>query len=173
MRCFYAESQAPAKQLHRLGEINRMQQNFPYDREKHRMFVAAAKNDSTGRDEKIVAFCDIDARKPNQNTMYRYNPRPYLSDLCVDPDFQRRGIAQMLVKACEDFCRELDLDEVFIRVERTNKAALAMYTKLGYKEHSHPDDDSEKVMLLRKDLLESGENAVDNKEATKINATVI
>jgi len=157
MKCFYQDSKPPARQLYRLGELNRIQQNFAYDREKHRMWVAAVPQPEGGHD-KIVAFCDIDDRRPNVKTTYKYNPRPYLSDLCVDPDYRRQGIAQRLVEQCEDFCRSLKKEEVFIRVERTNEAALNMYTKLGYSEFTHPDDDSEKVMLLRKELVEHTED---------------
>ena len=151
MRCFYAPVKGPTKQLYRIGELNRIQQNFPYDPEQHRMLVATAQELDDDKD-RIIAFCDIDVRTPNQS-MYKYNPRPYLSDLCVDPDFQRRGIAQELVTTCEQFALdEWESNQVFIRVERTNEPALAMYTKLGYSEITHPDNDSTKIMLLRKNL---------------------
>ena len=167
MHCFYKDAKAPAKQLYQLGELNRVQQNFPYDRERHRMFVAIAANaadtnDSNGgggsssKKHQLVGFCDIDARKPNRPTSYKYNPRPYLSDLCVETDFRRLGVAQQLVERGEKLCLEWKLQEIYVRVERTNEAARRLYTKLGYKEHTHPLETSEKTMLLRKDLFLPG-----------------
>ena len=40
-----------------------------------------------------------------------------------------------------------------------HEAALRFYTKLGYKEHTHPLETSEKTMLLRKDLFLPGGKA--------------
>lgn len=160
LESFYADAKPPWNYMYRLAELNRLQQGFPYadDRELHRMLVAVHRK-STGEDE-IVGFCDIDARKPNQSTAYKYNPRPYLSDLCVAPSVRRRGVARSLVKECEEFSRRLAqrkrqeesaaLAEIYIRVERTNEAAVKMYTEMGYQEIENHLDDSEKIIILRK-----------------------
>ena len=156
MSCFYETAVGPAKPLYRLGELNRLQQNFPYERARHRMFVALATTLDECKDQpktEVVGFCDIDARKPNRPTSYVYNPRPYLSDLCVAPGYRRLGIAQMLIQRCEEFCLELEQREAFVRVERTNDIASRMYAKLGYSEHWHPLETPGKTIVLQKDLL--------------------
>lgn len=118
--------------LVKLAELNRLQQNFPYvDKELHEMFVAtmALEQEVDDSSSKIVGFVDVDARpcKPEIKL-----PRPYLSDLCVKPEFRRRGIAKSLVVKGQDFIRNIPRDRLFIRVEQDNSAAVHMYQKLGY-----------------------------------------
>jgi ribosomal protein S18 acetylase RimI-like enzyme len=150
---FYANATSPWSQLYRMGELNRVQQGFPYaDKTLHRMLVAVVQTNE--KKERVVGYCDIDARKPNQPTSYSWNPRPYLSDLCIHPAFRRLGIAQALVKICEDFCvQDIAKEEIFIRVEKTNVPALTMYQKMGYRPIENPDDPMGTIILLRKNLL--------------------
>jgi ribosomal protein S18 acetylase RimI-like enzyme len=164
-------SLSPWRQMSKLAELNRIQQGFPYgdDQSLHQMMIAVAGSDS--RDirrsaETICGFVDIDARIPNKPTSYSFNPRPYLSDLCIHPDFRRRGIATVLIQACEEFCVHLprhrwsdqssdsELPELYIRVEATNAAAITMYEKLGYKAVPNPDADN--ILILRKILIVPG-----------------
>jgi ribosomal protein S18 acetylase RimI-like enzyme len=194
MSSYYAKMKNPWLQMYRLGELNRLQQNFPrMDHvDLHCMFVAIARSSATttinihknnntvnGEDDSnprtstrdisappptIIGFCDVDGRTPNRPTGYDYNPRPYASDICVDPAFRRRGIGQQLVRACEDFARHVMREsQVYLRVEAKNTAAIQMYTGLGYKpitivadiaEEEGADDltSSTKIILLRKQL---------------------
>lgn len=48
----------------------------------------------------IVGFCDVDCRPCKTDIIL---PRPYLSDVAVDPKYRRRGFARALVEAAEDF----------------------------------------------------------------------
>jgi len=156
MRSFYnTTSDAWCLQLYRMAELNRLQQGFPYadTRGQHRMFVAVSKADDTNRregKEKIVGFCDIDIRAPNRPTQYAFNPRPYLSDLCIDPDWRRRGVARKLIQACEEFCVKMKKNEVYIRVERSNEAGLKLYRGLGYDEIERRDSTDGKLVILNK-----------------------
>jgi ribosomal protein S18 acetylase RimI-like enzyme len=154
LESFYANATSPWRQLYRMGELNRVQQGFPHaDKTLHRMLVAVVHTNEPG-EERVVGFCDIDARKPNRSTSYTYNPRPYLSDLCIHPDFRRLGIAQALVHICEEFCgQDIIKEEIFIRVEKTNVPALNMYQKMDYRPIENPDDPEGTIILLRKNLL--------------------
>ena len=147
MDSFYPNTTQPWRQLYKMGELNRLQQGFPYaDVSEHRMLVACCR-------DRIVGFCDIDARKPNRPTSFQYNPRPYLSDLCIHPDYRRRGIARALISECEECCAEVfDKEEIFIRVERKNEAAVLMYEGMDYDEIDNDLDPSEEIVLLRKNL---------------------
>ena len=166
-------SMSPWRQLTKMAELNRIQQGFSYgdDRSLHRMLIVTASSASSasiikgGRDETICGFVDVDARLPNQPTSYSYNPRPYLSDLCIHPGFRRKGLARALIKACEEFCLRLPeqrwadqdsdtgLPELYIRVEATNAAAISMYRGLGYSAIPNPDD--KHILILHKVLVEN------------------
>ena len=155
MASFYADSKPPWNHMYRLAELNRLQQGFPYaDRQLHRVLVAVTKGNND-KEEQVVGYCDCDLRKPNQSTSYKFNPRPYVSDLCVHPSCRRQGIAKMLVQRCEEHCQELGKPDIYIRVERNNDAAIEMYTGLGYFEFDNPLDDSETIVILRKLLSET------------------
>jgi ribosomal protein S18 acetylase RimI-like enzyme len=150
MRSFYANATSPWKQMYTMGELNRLQQGFPYaDKELHRMLLAIST--AEGEEELVVGFCDIDARIPNQKTSYNYNPRPYLSDLAVHPDHRRKGIARALIQTSEEFCLgNMNREEIYIRVEKTNTAALKMYQHMNYFRITNPDDPLGNIVLLRK-----------------------
>jgi ribosomal protein S18 acetylase RimI-like enzyme len=165
----YSSANTVWKQFTKLAELNRIQQNFPYgdDRAVHRMMVLSA---TSGNVTSLCGFVDVDARKPNRHTSYKYNPRPYLSDLCIHPDYRRYGYATLLIQACEAFCRsELPpmafspagnlrsdicaVPELYIRVETSNIAAGQMYRKLGYSiVHNHSDAGNDKIVILHKRL---------------------
>jgi ribosomal protein S18 acetylase RimI-like enzyme len=162
---FYSNSTNPWRQLYRMGELNRVQQAYPYKKSDHRMFVALVQTENALRDEKIVAFVDVDDRPvpPRFPSPYKHNPRPYLSDLCVHPDFHRKGIARSMVEQCEKFCREdLQKNELFIRVEQSNQPALLMYQSMGYTTMDDPDNGP--IILLRKSLMENVSEMSHQKE---------
>jgi ribosomal protein S18 acetylase RimI-like enzyme len=188
---FYDTSiKSPWRQLYRMGELNRIQQGFAYpaQRDRHRMLVAVVQAEpqaevddasasingggsAGGGSGHIIGFCDVDGRPPNRPTGFASNPRPYLSDLCTDPSFRRRGVAKGLVEACERYCRnELNERFVYIRVESHNDAAILLYEGMGYRtvddeleadptatfavlgRNDQATTSSDTIRLLRKDL---------------------
>mmetsp|Transcript_10228 Transcript_10228/g.19623 ORF Transcript_10228/g.19623 Transcript_10228/m.19623 type:complete len:246 (-) Transcript_10228:82-819(-) len=59
---------------------------------------------------------------------------PLMSNLAVSRSYRRRGLAEELVKAVEDHCRdEWGYDECYLYVEQRNRGAIKLYQKLGYK----------------------------------------
>ncbi|KAG5184966.1 hypothetical protein JKP88DRAFT_276892 [Tribonema minus] len=91
-----------------LSELNRLQMNFHFDRERHLMLVATEPAQGG-----IVGFVDIDARDVPPAKRNEYPPRPYLSDLAVAKNQRRKGIGTQLVQA-------------------TNAGGLALYEAMGY-----------------------------------------
>jgi GNAT superfamily N-acetyltransferase len=104
------------------AELQRLQDNFPYDDQLHSYFVACST-----KDDEAVGFVDIDARPTNHSDA---PPRPYLH--------RRLGLAKTLVQKCELRVKEMGLNRMFLRVERDNNAARNMYANLGYDELNHP-----------------------------------
>ncbi|CAM9439461.1 unnamed protein product [Phaeothamnion confervicola] len=59
--------------------------------------------------------------------------RPYISNVLVDPMVRRQGVAQNLMRACEEQARAWGHGEVYLHVELTNEAALGLYCGMGYE----------------------------------------
>jgi ribosomal protein S18 acetylase RimI-like enzyme len=146
LQSFYDEiHKGPWKRIYKLAELNRLQQNFPYeDTDLHQMLVAI-----DDESDKVIGFVDVDARPCKTKIKL---PRPYLSDLCVDPDFRRRGIAYRLVQACEDFTRDIPRPELWIRVKEDNVAAVQMYKSLNYAIAGKDEKESHTLIILHKAL---------------------
>mmetsp|Transcript_17970 Transcript_17970/g.27357 ORF Transcript_17970/g.27357 Transcript_17970/m.27357 type:complete len:263 (+) Transcript_17970:128-916(+) len=121
-----------------LLELDRLQNNFPYpgDENRHLYLVCEAK-----KDKKVVAFCDIDARIPakkKENPFLPFasivnRPHPYFSDLTVDPNYRRKGIASSLVEEGERLAKEMNCQEMYLGVASTNTVALDLYSNMGYE----------------------------------------
>ena len=86
--------------------------------------------------------------------------RSYMYNLAVDKTWKRKGIASALVHACEQYVSDMhDLcvkKRLYLRVRKSNHAAIALYESLGYREmlpeviHLSKDD-------INSRLLEDGE----------------
>jgi|ERR1712071_726544 len=84
------------------------------------------------------AGIEIDAiQKPSEAPyadIYNQLRAPLMSNLAVGRDFRRRGVAEELVQNAEDLARkEWGFDECYLYVEKSNKPAIKLYQKLGYK----------------------------------------
>jgi len=64
--------------------------------------------------------------------------RSYMYNLAVDKQWKRKGIASALVRSCEQFVMDMhDIcveKRLYLRVRKTNHAAIALYESLGYRE---------------------------------------
>ena len=172
VQCFYDKKKINlvARKLYQLAEANRLQQNFPYPESRgvHRMLVIEASpqggenNNVENKQEEptIVGFCDVDTRPCATKTKL---PRPYLSDLAIDPNHRRKGLARMLIEASEEFVQgggSGTFDQLWIRVASDNDAALGLYRdKLGYSfaewstgEETTSGEGDPEIFTLRKDF---------------------
>lgn len=57
----------------------------------------------------------------------------YLSNLAVACAYRRRGVAQSLLRACEEIARDWGFSELYLHVLENNLAARRLYRKLGYR----------------------------------------
>jgi ribosomal protein S18 acetylase RimI-like enzyme len=63
-------------------------------------------------------------------------PQPhfaYLSNLAVRPDYQRRGVGQQLLLACEAQVVRWGLPNLYLHVLENNHPARQLYRKIGYR----------------------------------------
>ena len=112
-----------------LLELDRLQNNFPYDDiDRHYYLVAVettalgisgSSNDSD--DRKVIGFCDLDGRIVEKkktsgmlNSLFTimsvYRPQPYFSDLVIDSEYRRRGIGMALMKESEQLASSMGYD---------------------------------------------------------------
>jgi len=77
--------------------------------------------------------------------------------LVTHPEFRRRGIGAMLVRAAVDFAAARGARSVFLEVRSKNRAAIALYRQCGFMEQSlrrkyYSDDNDDAInMTIRID----------------------
>jgi [ribosomal protein S18]-alanine N-acetyltransferase len=63
----------------------------------------------------------------------------YIQTIEVDPDFRRRGVARELMRLAEDSARKAHATYIWLHVDETNEAAIALYRACGYERHGRHD----------------------------------
>ena len=88
----------------------------------------------------LVGTVEISIRSLQQNRLLLINPwqldnleYAYLSNLAVDPDYRRLGIAQQLLNFCEHKVLEWGFCELYLHVLENNHNAQRLYYKAGYR----------------------------------------
>jgi ribosomal protein S18 acetylase RimI-like enzyme len=102
--------------------------------------------------EQMVGFVAGDYRMREQVA--------WIATICVQPEYQRRGIGRALLEACE---RQLPVAEVRLCVRVSNTGAQAMYRGAGYGvreiwEKYYSDGEDALVMQKNRLALEKGYN---------------
>lgn len=139
MKAFHPQSHGLYDTYIKRYEYNHLQTCFNQPKNETGIFVACAVDESNN--EEIVGFCSVDGR-PNDpssrvefltpSTLASTCPRPYLSDLGVLPLHRRKGLAQTLVGACEEWALQRGCDTLYLKVDETNKGPMTLYKGLGY-----------------------------------------
>ncbi|MEE9422853.1 MAG: ribosomal protein S18-alanine N-acetyltransferase [Gammaproteobacteria bacterium] len=60
----------------------------------------------------------------------------HILNLTVQPDSQRRGIGEKLIKQFVQLAQRYEVDMILLEVRPSNKAAISLYAKLGFNEIS-------------------------------------
>ena len=83
-------------------------------------------------DEVIVGTVELSTR--NSYLWRIRHPRQlYLSNLAVDANCRRQGVAQQLLSACEQVAFEWGFQELYLHVMEDNMEARRLYQKTGYR----------------------------------------
>jgi len=146
---FYADLNFFARPLEWLKTYLSLEDTFKEvgDKDSHYMFVACSSDDDS-----VCGFCEIDSRTSTSPSV-NVAPRPYMCNLAVDKKFRGLGIAKMLIFVCESKVLSWNEEIIHLRVRPTNKAALRLYTTLGYEGQGKSDD--EEIILLKKRITPS------------------
>jgi len=79
--------------------------------------------------EKPVGFIQLYPRVSSLSM----TPYIYISDLFVDPDYRRLGIARKLMQAAHDYAIALGASSIQLETAHTNTTAQELYESLGYE----------------------------------------
>ena len=95
-------------------------------------------------DKKAIGFSHVYIRHEYVNGT-ESSPVGYLEGIYVTPDYRRQGIAQSLLKMCEEWSKERGCPEFASDCLLENKYSLAFHLKMGFKE-------TERIILFAKKL---------------------
>ncbi|MFQ4135761.1 GNAT family N-acetyltransferase [Nodosilinea sp. PGN35] len=77
----------------------------------------------------------------------------YISNLAVDLNFRRRGIALLLLRSCEEVAQRWGIYELHLHVMEDNLAARALYHKAGFSVVQPEDSPASWLGLQARRLL--------------------
>jgi aminoglycoside 6'-N-acetyltransferase I len=83
---------------------------------------------------KAVGFSHVYIRNEWCWTENESGPFGYIDTIYVCPDYRKKGIAQNLVKICEDWAREKGCVEFAGDCDLDNTASLAFHKNIGFEE---------------------------------------
>ena len=61
----------------------------------------------------------------------------HILNLCIHPDWQRRGLGRKLIQRLLKIARQHGAETAFLEVRENNRAAIALYADLGFTEVGH------------------------------------
>lgn len=80
-------------------------------------------------------------------------PEAEILDLAVSPRARRRGIARDLLRAVREQVRRVGVEEIFLEVRESNRAAISLYEGEGYRavgmRHRYYRNPPENALVLR------------------------
>ncbi len=83
----------------------------------------------------IIATAELSLRAPHNPFPWLWNTgdrEPYLANLTVEPQYQRRAVAQKLLATCEEQAYAWGHRRIYLNVMADNQKARSLYQKSGY-----------------------------------------
>jgi [ribosomal protein S18]-alanine N-acetyltransferase len=65
--------------------------------------------------------------------MHHITDEGYITNIAVFPQYRRKGIASMLLKALDEYAQKNDLSFITLEVRQSNEAAINLYESFNYK----------------------------------------
>jgi ribosomal protein S18 acetylase RimI-like enzyme len=94
--------------------------------------LVATNSNSLGG-ECLLGTVEVAVRSPLFWEAGHHKPYVYISNLAVDPDYRRQGIAKKLLEVCEAKAHHWGFPEIYLHVLDNNRAARQLYLNLGYQ----------------------------------------
>jgi ribosomal-protein-alanine N-acetyltransferase len=83
----------------------------------------------------------------------------HILNLCVHPDFQRKRLGWQMLEYVIDWAKQKGTGIVYLEVRRSNKAAIALYTKMNFMligerkaYYPKPDGKGEDALIFARDI---------------------
>lgn len=105
------------------------------------------------------AGIEVDSIPDGRLSAPRLEYAPLMSNLAVSRDYRRRGLAEVLVAAVEEQCRDWGYDHCYLYVEQRNVPAIRLYHKLGY-ERVWTDDTAQTLVPHRNGELRTAPTVI-------------
>jgi ribosomal protein S18 acetylase RimI-like enzyme len=83
----------------------------------------------------IIGTAELSLRAPHNPFPWLWNSgdrEPYLANLAVEPQYQRRAVAQKLLETCEEQAYAWGYRRIYLNVMADNQGARSLYLKSGY-----------------------------------------
>ncbi|MEA5619625.1 GNAT family N-acetyltransferase [Cronbergia sp. UHCC 0137] len=93
--------------------------------------LVAVNTDASGAKD-VVGTIEVSLRFSDSWT-YANKRYLYLSNLAVDLNYRRHGVASSLLIGCEKVCLEWGFEDIYLHVLEDNHQARKLYYKLGYR----------------------------------------
>ncbi|MBE9229607.1 GNAT family N-acetyltransferase, partial [Phormidium sp. LEGE 05292] len=81
----------------------------------------------------VVGTVEMALRSTNPWQFYSSAGYPYLSNLAVQSEYRRRGVARQLLLACEQIALNWGYQDLYLHVLENNHKARGLYSQLGYR----------------------------------------
>ncbi len=91
----------------------------------------------------------IDDKVVGYGGMWYIINEAHITNIAVDPNYQKKGVASEILKAIIKKSHELEIIGVTLEVRESNEAALKLYEKFGFENEG-----------IRKNYYENNENAI-------------
>lgn len=108
----------------------------------------------------IIATAEIFLKQPDNKNMPSAfkNPfksiipkaslQPYICNVCVSPDYRRKGLGKMICKLSEEFVQIYwNKKSMYLHVDQINLKAIRMYEGMGYKSITPEESNKENKMI--------------------------
>ena len=89
--------------------------------------------DACSNADNVYLVCETDGVIAGYCGMWTVLGEGNITNMAVSPDYRRRGIAQILMQAMEEYGEDKKVTSYFLEVRQSNAPAIALYEKMGYK----------------------------------------